>query len=186
MYTAQPPPHKFGRKTSHEPQFSYTSRKASISKCKSMSSIVNDDDSRKFNYSDSDEPTSPSDQLQNGGQIKRSQSFTKEKEKLPSSEDEKTKKKTVFGFFSKKSKSSKHDQHHDKQREVDTNGDVYVVDTRDGSNPSSPAVIPRSVSDSHGSRKSNQKHKSKSDRAVSVNFVEDKPSSRNKKNKNNR
>ena len=196
MYTAQPPPHKFGRKTS-QPQYLSTAqeRRISMSKCKSMSSIVNnEEDSRNFKYSvtDSDSECSPpNNQLlsHSAVNIKRSQSFNKEKDKQHSSEDEKTKKKTVFGFFSKKSKSnSKHDdsKHKDSNHLVDTNvgsnGDVFVVDTanlKDSSNPPSPALIPRSYTE--GSRKNVPKSRSKTDRTLSVNF--DDKSSRNKKGK---
>ncbi|KAL5261587.1 hypothetical protein ACHWQZ_G007327 [Mnemiopsis leidyi] len=196
MYTAQPPPHRFGRKTS-QPQFSTApERKVSISKCKSMSSIGNnEEDSRHFKYSvtDSDGDASPppsANQLssQSAVNIKRSQSFNKDKDKN-SSEDEKTKKKTVFGFFSKKSKSnSKHDDskhkdnNHSTDNHVGSNGDVFVVDTaniKDPSNPPSPAVIPRSYTE--GSRKNLPKSRSKTDRTLSVNF--DEKLSRHKKGK---
>ena len=198
MYSAQPPPHRFGRKTS-QPQFVSTApeRKVSISKCKSMSSIGNnEDDSRHFKYSvtDSDGDGSPppsANQLssQSAVNIKRSQSFNKDKDKQHSSEDEKSKKKTVFGFFSKKSKSnSKHDDskhkdnHQSTENHVGSNGDVFVVDTaniKDSSNPPSPAIIPRSYTE--GSRKNLPKSRSKTDRTLSVNF--DEKSSRHKKGK---
>jgi hypothetical protein len=201
MYSAQPPPHKFGRKTS-QPQFSSSvqlqdPRKVSISKCKSMSSIANnEDDSRTFKYSvtdsDGESPPPSGNQLtsQSATNIKRSQSFTKDKDKQHSSEDEKTKKKTMFGFFSKKSKSnskhhddSKHkENNHSADHNTGTNGDVFVVDTahlKDSSNPPSPALIPRSYTE--GSRKNPPKSRTKSDRTLSVNF--DDKATRNKKGK---
>jgi len=195
MYSAQTNPHKIGRKSS-QPHYSSAAqeRKSSISKCKSMSSIANnEEDSRNFKYSvtDSDSESSPPANTlssQSAVNIKRSQSFTKEKDKH-SSEDEKTKKKTVFGFFSKKSKSnSKHDdsKHKDNNHlgdnHVRTNGDVFVVDTanlKDSNTPPSPALIPRSYTE--GSRKNVPKSRNKSERTLSVNF--DEKSSRNKKGK---
>ncbi|XP_063694206.1 uncharacterized protein LOC134825935 isoform X3 [Bolinopsis microptera] len=191
MYSAQPPPHKFGRKSSQPAQFNSSTleRKMSISKCKSMSSIANnEEDSRNFNYSNTDSDNESSPQVthlssQSAVNMKRSQSFTKDKDKHHSSEDEKTKKKTVFGFFSKKSKSnSKHDDskqkdNHSADHNVESNGDVFVVDT--ANSPPSPAIIPRSYTE--GSRKSLPKSRSKTDRTLSVNF--DDKSSRNKKGK---
>ena len=196
MYSAQPPPHKFGRKSSQPAQLNSSTleRKMSISKCKSMSSIANnEEDSRNFKYSTTDSDNESSVQVthlssQSAVNMKRSQSFTKDKDKHHSSEDEKTKKKTVFGFFSKKSKSnskhedSKHKDNNSADHNVESNGDVFVVDTanlKDASSPPSPAIIPRSYTE--GSRKSLPKSRSKTDRTLSVNF--DDKSSRNKKGK---
>ena len=178
MYTAQPPPHKFGRRDTRS-KFGYSN----LNKCKSMSSIVNaGDDSRAFRFIQSDEiedvlPT------ENRGEakVKRSRSFSKDKEKL-SSEDEKVKKKTGFSvanLFSKKSRSKfledfKNKETTNNDNVMDTsagsNGDVFVVDSakRNGGSPPSPHFIPRSYTD--GFRKVTSKSKHKPDRSISLNL----------------
>ena len=181
MYTAQPPPHKFGRRNTQS-KFGYSN----LNKCKSMSSIVNaDEDSRAFRFVQSDEKEDIQP-LENGGgaKVKRSRSFSKDKDKL-SSEDEKTKKKTGFSvasLFSKKSKSKLCEDSKHKEAYNDlgadhglpgSNGEVYVVDSakvKNGGSPPSPHFIPRSYTE--GFRKGAPKQKNRPERTISV---EEKP-----------